>query len=300
MPTRLVVGAFTPSVLLRVARRNGSLADQALAVEEVPVRSSPAQFRSLLNGELDAVFTNPDNVVAYRFCPDNPLGVTADAKIVSGIDRGLGLGLYARTALSASELRGTRWAVDVPTSGFAFMMYALAESIGLARNEYQVVSLGSTPQRLGALLAETCDVTMLNAGNELRAEAVGCRELVRAADVCSPYLGMVLAVASDDSLDDARRLAQALVTTADQILSGAADDEVANEAADALGLDGHLADRYVATMKDPREGLVADGAVEEAALTTVIGLRRRFLPSIVDGVDLLAGALAERSGLVVH
>lgn len=300
MPTRLVVGAFTPSVLLRVARRNGSLADQGLDVEEVPVRSSPAQFRSLLNGELDAVFTNPDNVVAYRFCPDNPLGATADAKIVSGIDRGLGLGLYTRTALSASELRGTRWAVDVPTSGFAFMMYALAESIGLARNEYQVVSLGSTPQRLAALLAETCDVTMLNAGNELRAEAAGCRELVRAADVCSPYLGTVLAVASDDSLDDARRLAQALVTTADQILSGAADDEVANEAADALGLDGHLADRYVATMKDPREGLVADGAVEEAALTTVIGLRRRFLPSIVDGVDLLAGALAERSGLVVH
>jgi hypothetical protein len=297
MQTKVVVGAFTPSVLLRMARRTGALAEQDLAIDEVPVPSSPGQFRSLLDGELDAVFTNPDNVVAYRFCADNPLGATADVKIVSAIDGGLGLGLYARTAMSASELRTATWAVDVATSGFAFVMYALAESLGLAREEYNVVSLGSTPKRLDALLGGECDVTMLNAGNELRAEAAGCQDLVRAVDVCSPYLGTVLAVAGDEHLEAARRLAHALTATAEQILSGTVDDEAAEEAADALGLDRRLAARHVVTLQDPREGLVPGGAVEQTALATTVGLRRRYQQN---GADVLAGVLAESSGLVVR
>lgn len=298
MHTSLALGVFTPSVLLRLARRNGWLDRYDLEVDEIPVRSSPEQFRSLVRGELDAVLTNPDNVVAYRLCPDNPLGVTADVKIVSAVDRGLGLGLYARRHMSPSELGAATWAVDVPTSGFAFVMFAIAESLGLPHGGYRVVSLGSTPQRLDALLAGRCDVTMLNAGNELRAEAAGCQLLGGADLVCSPYLGSVLAVVGDDRLDPARRLARALVATTEQIQSGAADHDAAQEAAAALGLDSALADRYVARLKDERTGLIRDGVVERSALTSVINLRRRYRPSIVDGIDILAAA-TDAGGLLV-
>ncbi|MDT4894006.1 MAG: hypothetical protein QOE97_3041 [Pseudonocardiales bacterium] len=300
MQTRLVVGTFTPSVLLRVAHRVGALAEHGIAVDEVSVSSSPTQFRSLLNGELHAVFTNPDNVVAYRFCPDNPLGETADVRIVSAVDRGLGLGLYARTPMSTEELRAATWAVDVPTSGFAFVMYALAESLGIERQDYAVLALGSTPKRLSALLAGTCDVTMLNAGNELHAEAAGCQNLVRAVDVCAPYLGTVLAVSGEENVEAVRRLAHSLTQTTVQILSGVLDDETRDEASAALGLETWMAERYVATMKDPREGLVGDGVVDHSALATVVELRRRYLPGAVDGVDVLADALEERRGLLVY
>jgi hypothetical protein len=276
------------------------LDEHGLDVAEVLVPSSPAQFRSLGDGEFDAVFTNPDNVVAYRFCPDNPLGVTSDAKIVAAVDRGLGLGLYARTPVHAGALHAATWAVDVPTSGFAFVMYALAESFGLTRGDYDVVSLGATPKRLAALLAGACDVTMLNAGNELHAEAAGCPKVAGVADVVSPYLGTVLAVAGDARLDATRRLAIALQATAAGILSGAADDEAADEAAAALGFDHMMARRYVARMKDPADGLVSDGAVEQEALAGIVELRRRYLPSVIDGVDVLADALAESAGLVVR
>jgi hypothetical protein len=41
VPTSLTLGSFTPSVLLRVARGTGALADAGLEVTETPVPSSP-------------------------------------------------------------------------------------------------------------------------------------------------------------------------------------------------------------------------------------------------------------------
>ena len=121
MVTRLVAGTFSPSVLLDVARRTGRLSDAGLEVTEVPVASSPGQFRSLVDGEIDVAFTSPDNVLAYRFSPTNPLGGLLDVGIVSGIDRGLGLALYGRpgspdpsscaapTSPSTCRSRASRW-----------------------------------------------------------------------------------------------------------------------------------------------------------------------------------------------
>lgn len=288
VPETIQVGTFTPSVLLRVARRTGRLAEAGLEVVEAPVASSPAQFAALLDGTLDAALTSPDNVLAYRYSPRNPLGRTANVHIVSAVDRGLGLALYART----TDLAGRTFGVDVPDSGFAFAMYALAESIGLPRSAYRVAALGSTPKRLAALLAGDCAATMLNAGNDLLAEAAGIPALARASEVCGRYLGTVLATLRP--LDAG--LAAALTATAAAIHAGDHDDLVVAEAARALGLDPSLAARYLARLKDPAEGLVPDGVVDLASIRTLVGLRRRYGPAL-DG-DPLAAALHPGSGLI--
>ena len=299
MTTHLVVGAFSPSVLLSVARRTGRLDEAGLAVEEVPVTSSPGQFRSLLDGELDAAFTSPDNVLAYRFSPANPLGRLLDVRIVSAIDRGLGLALYARPGFSGAEaLRGAVLGVDVPVSGFALAMYAITESLGVPRGECQLVALGSTPRRLAALLAGECDATMLNAGNDLLAEEAGCVRLAAAADVCAPYLGTVLAVAGEARLPEARRLARALAATIEDVRAGRVDDVAVEEAATRLGTSPEVARRYVERLTSPAEGLLPHGRVDPAALGTLAGLRRRFLPELVDGVDVLDRPLDASSGLL--
>lgn len=297
MPTSLTLGSFTPSVLLRVARGTGALADAGLDVTETPVPSSPGQFSALLDGSLDAVLTSPDNVLAYRYSPTNPLGRTADARIVSAVDRGLGLALYA--AAEPAELRGGTFGVDVPGSGFAFAMYALAESVGLGRDDYEVVALGSTPKRLQALLRGECAATMLNAGNELHAEAAGYRALAAVSRTCAPYLGTVLAVVGDARLEPAGRLATALARTAADVVAGRLDDPTTAEAAGALGLPAPLAERYLARLKDPTEGLVPDGVVDLAAIRTIVDLRRRYRPETDSGTDLFAPALAAGSGLLV-
>lgn len=284
------LGTFTPSVLLRVARRTGRLDEAGLEVVEAPVASSPAQFAALLDGSLDAVLTSPDNVLAYRYSPQNPLGRTADVRILASVDRGLGLALYSRFA--AADLPGRTFGVDVPDSGFAFAMYALAESLGLSRDDYRVVALGSTPKRLAALLAGECDATMLNAGNELHAEVAGQRALARASAVCGPYLGTVLAGLRP--VDGG--LAKALTETAAAVVSGALDALVIDEAGAALGLPSPLAARYLTRLKDPAEGLVPDGAVDLDAIRTLVDLRRRYGPAL-DG-DPLSAALDPDSGLI--
>jgi ABC-type nitrate/sulfonate/bicarbonate transport system substrate-binding protein len=294
VPTSLTLGTFTPSVLLRVARGTGRLADAGLAVTEAAVPSSPGQFAALLDGSLDAVLTSPDNVLAYRYSPTNALDRLADARIVSAVDRGMGLGLYGRS--DAAGLRGATFGVDVPGSGFAFAMYALAESIGLDRADYEVVALGSTPRRLTALLAGDCAATMLNAGNELHAEAAGYRPLATVREVCSPYLGTVLAVVGESPV--AAPLAAALAATAADIVAGTLDAEVVAEAGTALELPEPLARRYLARLRDPAEGLVPDGVVDPDSIRTVLGLRRRYRPETVAGADVFAAALEAGSGLL--
>jgi hypothetical protein len=282
VPQTIQLGTFTPSVLLRVARRTGRLAAAGLEVIESPVASSPAQFAALLDGTLDAVLTSPDNVLAYRYSPANPLGRTADVRMLAAVDRGMGLALYGRL--------GRTFGVDVPASGFAFAMYALAESLGRPRSTYDVVTLGSTPKRLRALLAGECDATMLNAGNELHAEAAGYEPLARASVVCAPYLGTVLA-----ALGPFDPLAAALTATAAAITGRELDDLVVEEAVDALDLTAALAGRYLARLCDPAEGLVPDGVVDPGSIRTLVDLRVRYGPA-VDG-EPYAPALVSGSGL---
>ena len=294
MPIDLTLGTFTPSVLLRVARRTGRLDAAGLDVTETSVPSSPGQFSALLDGSLDAVLTSPDNVLAYRYSPTNALDRTADARIVSAVDSGMGLGLYAST--DAAGLRGARFGVDVPGSGFAFAMYALAESVGLDRDDYEIVALGSTPKRLRALLAGECAATMLNAGNELHAEAAGLIPLATVRETLSPYLGTVLAVLGES--DVAIVLAEVLIETAAAIVGGELDAEVVAEAGAALELPEDLAVRYLARLRDPADGLVPDGVVDPEAIRTLVDLRRRYRPETVDGADVFAPALETGSGLL--
>ena len=297
-PVVTVVGSFTPSVVLDLARSTGALSDVGLTVDEVPVTSSPGQFRSLLADELHVGLTSPDNVLAYRFSPSNPLGSTLDVRIVSAVDRGMGLGLYGRPSATAADLRGARVGVDVPVSGFALALYALASGFGISRSDYSLEALGSTPQRLKALLAGECDATMLNAGNELVAEDAGCVRLASAAESLSPYLGTVVAVAGTAHLDEARALGKALTTVGDRILDGSLTEEAAESAARRLGMSDSLAVRYVERLREPTDGLVRGGTVDRAALQNLIDLRTTWLPEVVDGRDVMADALAEGSGLV--
>jgi ABC-type nitrate/sulfonate/bicarbonate transport system substrate-binding protein len=298
--TSLALGTFSPSVLLRVARRTGRLTEHGLDVTEHQVASSPGQFEALLENRLDAVLTSPDNVLAYRYIAGNPLGRTIDVRIVCAIDRGMGLALYARPGFDRLEPgRVATVGVDVPTSGFALAMYALAEAIGWRPQDYALVSLGSTPKRLEALLAGECDATMLNAGNELKAEAAGCLVLKQVSDFGRPYLGTVLAVVGE-ATNGAQGLARALLATAREIVTGRVDNLVAEEAAAALALAPDLARSYLQRLKAEHEGLVSSGRVDEQSLHTLVALRRRYLPGSRPGPDPLDAAFEPGSALLLE
>ena len=294
MPERVRLGVFSPSVLLGVAAESGALHKAGLAVEEVPATSSTQQFSALLAGELDAVLTSPDNVLAHRDPANHPLG-PADVRILAAVDRGLGLSLF--TAPKFTSLRGGVLGVDTPTSGFALVAYELLAKHGLRPGEdYEVRRCGTTPRRAEALITGQCTMTVLNAGNDLRAESAGCMRLSRAT-LLGPYLGSVLAAAAQRVEHDAprlRALADVIVSTARGVCDGRLRSIAAPVAAHRLGLDELGVRRHLRTLVDPHEGLVPDGRVDGASLATLRRLRDRY----AGGGPALEALVAPGSGLV--
>ena len=82
------LGIFSANVVAAWAEAHGVFSDAGIAVEQIPVASSPEQFRSLMAGEYDAVLTSPDNVATYVLNESNPLGRRLDLEILRAVDRG--------------------------------------------------------------------------------------------------------------------------------------------------------------------------------------------------------------------
>lgn len=277
----LRIGVFTPSVLLDIATQQGLFASANLDIEEELVASSPEQMRALTSGEYDLIFTGPDNVLAYRYLPENPLGALQKIRILASVDRGLGLALYARPGIDLT-MTGERpvLGVDVPTSGFAFVAYALLEQAGLTPDDYDVVSLGSTPQRAEALLRGECDATILNAGNDIRAVGRGA-VLLATVNAVGPYVGTVIATTGDvtDAVPSAQqRGVEVILGVGRDIVQGQRDAEVVASAQRILGLDAQGAEVYLQMMKSAHHGLVATGLLPRSAVETLVHLRQKFLP----------------------
>jgi ABC-type nitrate/sulfonate/bicarbonate transport system substrate-binding protein len=299
--TSLRVGFFSRSVVSRVARERGLFERHGLAVSERPVPSSPSQFRSLLAGEFDLIFTSPDNVAAYRLTDANPLGTRMDVRILLALDAGLGLSLMSTAAIgSIEDLRGRTVAVDVPSSGFALALFSILQRHGLrADRDFTLVSLGSTPGRREALLAGECDATLLNAGHDIRAESAGCRRLVRIADVLSPYLGTVMAATGpwlDQHARDAQRFAEAWLAATALTLDPAERGFVEPLLAEELVLDQREAGIAYEMLSSRRDGLIPDGRVESDRLLTVLSTRAAF-GGVDTGVDPSVSGISS-SGMI--
>jgi ABC-type nitrate/sulfonate/bicarbonate transport system substrate-binding protein len=303
---QLRIGTFTKSLLIEIAKSTGKFKRAGLDVRESAVISSPAQFQSLEAGDLDLVITSPDNALAYHFLKENPLRRNLAVRVLAAIDRGLGLSLcLAPGAENVEALRGRTLAVDVPKSGFAFVAYGLLDQAGLHPGDYDIESLGSTPRRAAALMADRCMATVLNAGNELRAEGAGCRIVSRVTSL-GPYLGTVLAaleVGDNDKGDLHLRFADVLLETSNEINSGVLESMVIESSMSLLDLSEDQARVHYALLRDPAQGLVLDGIVDHESISTLIGLRQKYLPSAelgsIEGSlsDLvIARALADASG----
>jgi ABC-type nitrate/sulfonate/bicarbonate transport system substrate-binding protein len=291
------MGVFSQSVVVSIGRAHGVFDDAGIDLEVTPVRSSVAAFTALANKELDVLVTSPDNVLAYRLNGSNALGRRLDAQVFLAVDRGLGLSLFRSPAAPAPGASAmVTLAVDAPATGFAYAAYSLLASLGLQQHsDYVVVEAGTTPARRDGLVAGVYDLTMLNAGHDAAAEAVGCGRGPRVVDTVGPYLGSVLtgleswAAANPARLTALRRAwLQAAALAVDPMQRATVETQLQESLACATAAAGAAAD----VLTSEREGLVLDGQVRRDELQTVMDLRAAFggfdsgaTPSAMRSVD---------------
>ncbi len=268
------VGTFTKSILIEIAERRGYLTESGITVEEILVPSSPSAFEMLERSEIDVLITSPDNVLAYRYLRQNPLGRKLDARILGAIDHGLGLSLCYAPALDSAPMT---FGVDVPTSGFAFVGYELLAQQGIEYGSYSVEALGSTPKRGVALVGSNIDSTILNAGNEIKAISQGSRKI---ADVSAigPYIGSVFSTVGAPA-KIVVQLQEILNQVITEILSGRHAPLIVEIAKQNLALTDEHAIAHYNIMIDPVHGLVPAGDIDQMSLQTLIDLRNKYLPT---------------------
>jgi ABC-type nitrate/sulfonate/bicarbonate transport system substrate-binding protein len=280
MTQALRLGIFSANVVADWAQEHDVFVRHGLAVEQIPVPSSPAQFASLTAGEYDAVLTAPDNVATYVLNEGNPLGRRLNLEILRAVDRGGRLSLVGGPDVQRPEdLAGRRFGVDVPTSGFALVGFALLRAAGLeAGRDYEVVTAGSTPRRRQLLAEGAFEATLLNAGHEARAVRAGAHVLGVVSDAVRPYLGTVLATTSDSTTSDSTTPpVEALLAAWDEaeaaVLRPENRERVLALLARQPDTDAEIAAEMYRTLRDPDHGLCAGGEVDPAALEAVLRLR---------------------------
>jgi ABC-type nitrate/sulfonate/bicarbonate transport system substrate-binding protein len=275
MTQTLRLGIFSANVVADWAQQHEVFAAHDLAVEQLPVASSPAQFASLMDGEYDAVLTSPDNVATYVLNERNPLGRRLDLEILRAVDRGGRLSLVGAPGIDALQaLAGRRFAVDVPTSGFAFVGFQLLRRAGLeAGRDYEVVTAGATPRRRQMLADGAFEATLLNAGHEARAARSGAHVLGVVSDVVRPYLGTVLATRAGADTPALRALLAAWDDAERAVLAPENRAEVIALLAGQPDTGDEIAAQMYATLLDPLHGICAGGDVEPAAFEAVLRLR---------------------------
>jgi ABC-type nitrate/sulfonate/bicarbonate transport system substrate-binding protein len=275
MTQTLRLGIFSANVVADWAQQHGVFAAHDVAVEQLPVASSPAQFASLMDGEYDAVLTSPDNVATYVLNERNPLGRRLDVEILRAVDRGGRLSLVAAPGtVTLAALAGRRFAVDVPTSGFAFVGFELLRRAGLeAGRDYEVVTAGATPRRRQLLADGAFEATLLNAGHEARAARSGAHVLGVVSDVVRPYLGSVLATRAGVDTPALRALLEAWDDAEKAVLDPANRAEVIALLARQPDTDDEIAAQMYVTLLDPLHGICAGGDVDPDAFEAVLRLR---------------------------
>lgn len=145
-PLRLayISGGF-PVWALFVAQSQGLFEAQGVQCNITHTGSSTVQMQGLREGRFDVGCQLPDHVVRAGL-NGTPLCVLAAQSHAPDV------ALVASSIIrSLAELKGHRIAVDGARSGYALLLVQLLSSMGLSSNDYQLVEVGDSQQRVQAI-----------------------------------------------------------------------------------------------------------------------------------------------------
>lgn len=267
---RIRVGQFSQSPVLLAIAYNDFLPEYHIEVTNV--LSSPAQFGSLMKGDLDIALTSPDNVLLYATTPKNPLGEMCDLIMLRSIDRGLDLSLVSTPEITnLEELLGATFSIDSPASGFALLLNAMLRRLEVDISKVTFIAAGSTPKRLIHMIEGASQASILNAESKVQAEENGFRTWMSVAEVSPNYLGTAICVERrNENREDIQNFMGAWRKANDWLLDVSFFEYLKIFSEDASVL---RSEKYFNILHDPIHGLTRENALSLNSLQVLIKIR---------------------------
>jgi ABC-type nitrate/sulfonate/bicarbonate transport system substrate-binding protein len=283
MTTTLNIIAFpgAPNLPLFACQEHGFFAAAGLEVGFSTTPSSIYQFEQFAAGNCDLAFTAFDNVVAYREGQGAAkLHQVPDFRVVMGATQIELSVIVAPDIATAADLRGKSLALDAVSTGFAFVLYALLEDMGLPRDAYKAVAVGATPERWQSVKAGTHAATMTIEPFTSIARAAGFKVLAQSGKLFPAYQGGIVAARHDWEQGHQEEL-KAFIQAYRTGLRWTLDPANRAPATTLLGqrmpeIKPNVIDAVMTSLLSPRSGLTPEGAILPAGMQAVLDLRSRY------------------------
>ena len=194
---RLEVNVFPAGFIipLWVAQDKGFFAAQGVEVNLINTPNSVQQMTGLIDGRFDIAMTAIDNVIAYMEGQgEAPTTTKPDIVAVMGSSSGFLSLIVTPDVKSMADLKGKVLSVDAMTTGYAFTLRKMLETVGLKDGDFTLVRVGGMKERYEALLANQQAGTLSVPPFTLAAVDKGFNEIATALSVFGHFQGGVAAV----------------------------------------------------------------------------------------------------------
>jgi ABC-type nitrate/sulfonate/bicarbonate transport system substrate-binding protein len=270
-----------PNLPLFAAMDRGFFNAAGVEIDFATTPSSVYQFEQFATGKCDIAFTAFDNIVAYREGQGAAKLVDPpDFRVILGATQ-IELGLVVSPDIrNAADLRGKSLALDAVLTGFAFVLYAMLEKLGLTEGDYERVAVGSTPDRWQSVKAGTHAGTITIEPFTSIARAAGFHVLARSTDFFPSYQGGIVAARRDWAVDQSE-LVKAFIKSYRAGLAWTLDPANRDQATALLlarmpDIKPGVANAVIKSVLSPRSGLTPGGALLPDGMRTVLNLRSRY------------------------
>ncbi len=262
------------------ANEKGLFARHNVTINITPTPNSQFQLTGLIDGKFDIAMTAIDNVVAYMESQGSAPTITKpDIFAFMGGDNGFLRLVTVPDVKNFADLKGKQLSVDAMTTGYAFVLRALVDKAGIAK-DVEYVQAGGVLQRFQALLAKKHAGTLLVSPFEVEAEAQGFNRLANGSDALGAYQGLVGAARRDWARANETQVIayiRGYVAALDWLYDPANKAEAtAILRKNVPSMSEQLATRSYDVLLDAKDGFTRKAELSVAGLQTVLALRSQY------------------------
>jgi ABC-type nitrate/sulfonate/bicarbonate transport system substrate-binding protein len=270
-----------PNLPTFAALEQGYFTEEGLSVALATTPSSVSQIERFHAGEFDLAFTAFDNVVAYQEGMGAvKLNSPPDFRVIMGATQVELSAIVAPEIKTAADLRGKSLALDAVGTGFAFVLYAMLEELGLSIKDYERIPVGATPERWKSVKDGLHAGTITIEPFTSIATAGGFHVLRKSTDTFPAYQGGIVAARESWATKNADRV-KAFIRGYLKGLAWTLAPE--NRAKGAALLQAKMpeikpgvVDAVMSSLLSPRSGLTPGAEILRDGMQTVLDLRSRY------------------------